>query len=76
MTKWQFVKSYLSPLMFFFRLIWLGMSLFFGFLAYLGFHWSFWLLSALLMWLALYPWGTTNLNEVNQKLDKLNKKYK
>jgi hypothetical protein len=80
MTAWEFVKSYLSPVMLFFRLCWFGMGTLAALLAYSGNSsipaiglWGF---AMMLYWLALRPWRTTNINSANKKLDEINNRYR
>lgn len=80
MTLWQFTKSYLSPVMLFFRICWLGLGSFIGLLAYSGTTElptiALWAAASFLIWIALRPWGTTNIDEIGKKVDSLNSKYR
>ena len=80
MTAWEFTKSYLSPVMLLFRLCWFAMASIAALLAYTGATdipaiglWGF---AIFLYWLALRPWGTTNIKSINSKLDELGNKYR
>jgi hypothetical protein len=80
MTTWQFVKSYLSPVMLFFRICWLGMGGMAALIAYSGASSlpaiGLWAFAAFMAWIALRPWGTTNVSEINKKLDGLNDRFR
>lgn len=80
MSFWEFVKNYLSPVMLFMRLCWLGIGAFIGLLAYSGQvqlpALVMWAVAALFVWIALRPWGTTSVKKMGDKLDDLNRKYR
>lgn len=80
MTAWEFAKSYLSPVMLFLRLCWLGMAAFAALLAKSGamniaplYLWGF---AAFLFWIAVRPWGTTNLSKISKRVDEASIKYR
>lgn len=80
MTAWEFAKNYLSPIMLFFRLCWFGMASFAALIAYSGGSGipivGLWAFVIFFYWIALRPWGTTNINSINKKLDDLGNKYR
>lgn len=80
MTAWDFVKSYLSPVMLFLRLCWLGIAVLAGFLAWTGSvnapQFLVWGFSALFFWLALRPWRTTNMSQISKRIDEAGNKYR